>query len=63
MTSSFPNVRIELIKSPICCVPKHKATLRALGLRKLHKKKEHELSPSIQGMIRQVSYLLKVENI
>lgn len=56
-------VRITLQKSPIGRKPRHRATVKALGLRKLNQSVEQELSPMIQGMINSVSYLLKVEEL
>lgn len=56
-------VRITLQRSTIGRKPKHRATVRALGLRKLNQTVEKELSPMIQGMINSVAYLLKVEEL
>lgn len=56
-------VRITLKKSPIGRKPNHRATVEALGLRKLHQSVEKELNPMIQGMINTISYLLEVEEI
>ncbi len=54
-------LRIRLARSPISCVPAHRATVKALGLRKLNAVVEHEATPAILGMVRAVSYLLDVE--
>ena len=54
-------IKVTLIKSPIGCVPKHKKTVEALGLKKLHKTVELPNNAATKGMIKQVSYLLKVE--
>ena len=56
-------LRVTLVKSPIGCLPKHRATVRALGLRRMHKSKEYPFSPSLAGMLRQVSHLLQVEEL
>ena len=56
-------IKVKLVKSTIACIPKHKATVRALGLRRREQVREHENTPVIQGMIRQVSYLLQVEKV
>ena len=56
-------VKVTLLKSVIACNPKHKRTVRALGLRRRLQQREHTLSPVIQGMLSQVSYLLKVEEL
>ena len=55
------NLRITLVKSTIGAVPKHKKTVEALGLRKLNKTVELPDNAATRGMIRQVEYLLKVE--
>ena len=54
-------VMITLKKSPIGCLPKQRATLKALGLTKMHKSVEKVNSETIQGMINTVSHLVKVE--
>jgi large subunit ribosomal protein L30 len=56
-------VKITLKKSPIGRKPNHRATVKALGLRKLNQTVEKELNPMIQGMINTVDYLLEVEEI
>jgi len=62
-TSTKKTVRIKLIKSTIACLPKHKATVRGLGLRRINHIVELEDTPCVRGMINAVSYLLEeVEN-
>lgn len=56
-------VRISLVRSPIGRIPKHRRTVRALGLRKMHHSVEKELTPAIEGMVRSISYMLSVEEI
>lgn len=58
---SGSKVTVTLIKSPIGRKPEHVKVLRSLGLRKTGASREHTLTPVIQGMIRKVNYLLKVE--
>ena len=60
---AMKKLRITLTGSPISCVPAHRATVKALGLRKLNAVVEHDATPSILGMVRAVSYLLDVEEI
>lgn len=55
------NLKVTLVKSTIGAVPKHKKTVEALGLRKLNKTVELPDNAATRGMIRQVEYLLKVE--
>jgi large subunit ribosomal protein L30 len=54
-------IKITLKKSTIGCVPKHKLIVEALGLRKVNHTVEQPDNAAIRGMIKQVSYLLKVE--
>ena len=56
-------IRITLVKSPIGYTEKHKATVRALGLRKLHQTVQHEDSPTLRGMLYKVSHLVEVEEV
>jgi len=55
-------VKVTLIKSPIGCLPKHRATVRALGLRRCQQSRIHADSSALRGMLRQVGYLLRIEN-
>ena len=55
------NLKVTLVKSTIGAVPKHKKTVEALGLKKLYKTVELPDNAATRGMIRQVEYLLKVE--
>ena len=56
-------VKITQTKSRIGSNKRQKATLDALGLKKLNGSVEQENTPQIEGMIRKVSHLVKVENI
>jgi large subunit ribosomal protein L30 len=55
-------VKITQIKSAIDRSKRTKATLEALGLRKMNQSVEKELTPQIQGMINKVSHLVEIEN-
>lgn len=54
-------LKITLVKSPIGAIPKHRATVKALGLTKLHKTVELPNNDAVKGMIAQVCHLVKVE--
>jgi len=54
-------LRIKYVRSAIGYSKDQKATIRALGFRKLQQTIEHEDSPVMRGMIRKVSHLVKVE--
>ncbi|MGN1165544.1 MAG: 50S ribosomal protein L30 [Lachnospiraceae bacterium] len=57
------NLKVTLVKSTIGAVPKHKKTVEALGLRKVNKTVELPDNAATRGMIKQVEYLLKVEEV
>jgi large subunit ribosomal protein L30 len=54
-------VRITLVRSAIGYSKQHKATVRALGLRRLHQTVEHVDSPTLRGMLYKVAHLVVVE--
>ncbi|BDY03209.1 MULTISPECIES: 50S ribosomal protein L30 [Ferrimonas] len=54
-------IKVTQTKSSIGRLPKHKATLVGLGLRKIGHTVELEDTPSVRGMINKVSYMVKVE--
>ena len=54
-------VQIKLIRSMNGRLPKHKACITGLGLRRMHQVVTVEDTPSVRGMINKVSYLLQVE--
>lgn len=56
-------VRVTLVKSPIGYSKTHKATVRALGLRRMHQTVEHVDTPTLRGMLYQVNHLVKVEEV
>lgn len=56
-------LKITLVKSAIGAVPKQKATVEALGLKKLNKTVEMPDNNAVRGMIQCVRHLVKVEEI
>ena len=56
-------VKIELVRSGIGRKPNQRATLKALGLRKLNQTVIKDANPAILGMVNTVSHLVKVEEI
>jgi large subunit ribosomal protein L30 len=54
-------VRVTLVKSAIGYSKRQKATVRALGLRRMHQTIEHVDSPVLRGMLAKVSHLVLVE--
>ena len=56
-------IKVTLVKSTIGQVESVKATVAALGLKKIRSSKELEDTPAIQGMLTKVKHLVKVENV
>ncbi|EOX3489325.1 50S ribosomal protein L30 [Vibrio cholerae] len=54
-------IKVTQTKSSIGRLPKHKATLRGLGLRKINHTVELEDTPCVRGMINKIYYMVKVE--
>ncbi len=54
-------LKITQVKSAIGYREKAKRTIAALGLHRLHQTVEHEDTPAIRGMLKQVDFLVKVE--
>ncbi len=57
------NIKVTLVRSTIGAIPKHKKTVEALGLRKINSFNTHQDNAAIRGMCRQVSHLVKVEEV
>lgn len=63
-TESTPKiVRITLVKSPIGYSKTHKATVKALGLRKMHQTVEQKDCATLRGMLYKVAHLVEVEEV
>ena len=56
-----PTVSVTLVKSFYGRLPKHRATVTGLGLKRINHTVILEDTPEVRGMINKVSYLLKVE--
>jgi large subunit ribosomal protein L30 len=56
-------IKITQIKSAIDRPQRQKDTIKALGIRKMHRTVEHEATPQILGMVAKVKHLVKVENV
>jgi large subunit ribosomal protein L30 len=54
-------LRITYKKSTIGYNKRQKATIKALGFRKLNQTVEHDDTPTIRGMIERVSHLVIIE--
>lgn len=56
-------LKVTLVRSTIRAKQKHKATVEALGLRRMHHSVMKPNNPQMRGMIRQVAHLLQVEPV
>lgn len=54
-------VRVTLVKSPIGYSKRHKRTVRALGLLRMHQTVEHVDTPVLRGMLAKINHLVEVE--
>ncbi|MEC7452536.1 MAG: 50S ribosomal protein L30 [Pseudomonadota bacterium] len=53
-------IKVKQTKSAIGRQPKHKATLKGLGLRKINHVRELEDTPAVRGMINRVYYMVEI---
>jgi len=53
-------ITVELTRSPIGRLPKHRASVNGLGLRKVGQRRELEDTPAVRGMVNKVYYMVKV---
>jgi large subunit ribosomal protein L30 len=60
--STAKTIKVRLFKSPNSCQQRHRDSVKALGLRKLNDVRELKDSPSVRGLINQVSYLVRIED-
>ena len=54
-------IKVTLIRSPIGYPEPQKATVRALGLHRLHQTVEHQDSPAVRGMLAKIVHMIRVE--
>ena len=53
-------IRIKQVRSSIGSIPKHRATLKALGLKRINHVVTQRDTDQIRGMIRKISHLVEV---
>ncbi|RUO72846.1 50S ribosomal protein L30 [Idiomarina seosinensis] len=54
-------IKVTQTRSAIGRLPKHRATLRGLGLRRIGHTVELEDTAAVRGMVNRVNYMVKVE--
>ncbi|NRB77757.1 MAG: 50S ribosomal protein L30 [Saccharospirillaceae bacterium] len=52
-------MKVQLVRSPIGTLPKHKLCVQGLGLRKIRQIVEVEDTPSTRGMLNKVNYMVQ----
>ena len=62
-TTSTKKLRITYVKSAIGYSQRHKGTIRALGLRRLHQSVVHEDTLTVRGMLAKVNHLVRIEEV
>jgi large subunit ribosomal protein L30 len=60
MPETAKKLRLKLIRSPIGGTARQRATVEALGLRKMHQVVEQADSPVTRGMVKKVSHLVRI---
>lgn len=58
--NEMAKIKIKQVRSAINRPARQKATIKALGLRKLHEVIEKEATPQILGMVKKVQHLIEV---
>ena len=53
-------IKVKMIGSVIGCPEKQRATVRGLGLRRLHQVVERPDTPMVRGMVRKIPHLVIV---
>lgn len=56
-------IKVTQVRSQIRRPKDQKATLEALGLKKMNHTVEHTATPQVLGMVKKVSHLVKVEEV
>ena len=58
--SDGKTLKLKLVRSPIGSTERQRATVRALGLRKLHQVVEQSDSAVTRGMVQKVEHLVRI---
>ena len=56
-------LRVTLVRSPLGYSKRHKATVKALGLRHIRQTVQQPNTPPVRGMLAKVAHLVKVEEV
>ena len=55
------SIHVTLVRSAIGYTKDQKATVKALGLRRMHQTVEHKDTPALRGMLNKIIHLIKIE--
>ncbi len=55
-------IKIKMIGSVISCIEKQRATVRGLGLRRMHQVVERADTPEVRGMVKKIPHLVAIVN-
>jgi len=61
--TSYPKIRIRLVKSLVGRTAAQRAVVRGLGLRRLQSSVIREKRPEIMGMVRKIDFMLEVTEV
>ncbi len=56
-------LHVTLVRSPIGYSKRQKATVRALGLRRMHQTVVVPDNPAVRGMVQKIAHLVRVEAV
>jgi large subunit ribosomal protein L30 len=56
-------IKVTLVRSTIGVIPKQRATVRSLGLRKIGSSVVHEANGAVLGMVKAVAHMVAVEEV
>ncbi len=63
MTKTTKQLKVTLVRSTNGKLPKHKATVVGLGLRRMHHTVIVEDNACTRGMVKKIDYLITVEEV
>jgi large subunit ribosomal protein L30 len=58
--SNTHKIRVKLVGSMIGCDRRQRATVRGLGLRRIHQVVERDDTPAIRGMVAKIHHLVAI---
>jgi large subunit ribosomal protein L30 len=61
--AAVKKIRVTQVRSTISCPHDQKATVKALGLKRINHAVDKDDTPAIRGMVFKVKHLVKVEEL